>query len=225
MKKLLIVAAIAAALAVLHYYGLHDYLSVDALKARKAEFDGLYRANPLLVAGGFFFIYVVVTAISFPGAAIMTLAAGALFGLVIGAALVSFASTIGATLAFLASRHLFRDAVMSRFGDRLAAFSAGFERDGAFYLFSLRLIPVVPFFVINLLMGLTSIRTRTYYWVSQIGMILGTIVYVNAGTQLARVNTLKDVASPVLLASFAALGLFPWVARRIVGRLRRSPAT
>jgi uncharacterized membrane protein YdjX (TVP38/TMEM64 family) len=220
VKKLLIIAAIALALGAFWYFGLQDFLSIEALKARQEAFDATYRANPALVIGAFFLLYVTVTAVSFPGAAILTLAAGALFGLVIGTIIVSFASTIGATLAFLASRHLFRDAVQSRFGDRLGAFNAGIEKDGAFYLFSLRLIPVVPFFVINLLMGLTSIRTRTYYWVSQVGMILGTIVYVNAGTQLARITTLRDVASPVLLASFAALGLFPWVARWIVAQIR-----
>jgi uncharacterized membrane protein YdjX (TVP38/TMEM64 family) len=220
VKKLLIIAAIVLAIGAFRYFGLQDYLSIDALKAQQSAFNAIYQAHPLPVIGAFFLLYVTVTAVSFPGAAILTLAAGALFGLVMGTVIVSFASSIGATLAFLASRHLFRDAVQSRFGDRLGAFNAGIEKDGAFYLFSLRLIPVVPFFVINLLMGLTAIRTRTYYWVSQVGMFLGTVVYVNAGTQLARINTLSDVASPALIASFVALGLFPWVARWIVALFR-----
>jgi uncharacterized membrane protein YdjX (TVP38/TMEM64 family) len=184
--------------------------------------DALYAARPLAVIFGYFLIYVAVTALSIPGAAIMTLAGGALFGVLAGTLIVSFASTIGATLAFLASRYLFRDWVQTRFGDRLSGVNEGVARDGAFYLFSLRLVPVFPFFAVNLLMGLTPIRTWTYYWVSQIGMLLGTIVYVNAGTQLASIQSLRDIASPVLLASFAALGLLPWAGKAIMRLLRRN---
>jgi pyruvate/2-oxoglutarate dehydrogenase complex dihydrolipoamide dehydrogenase (E3) component len=151
----------------------------------------------------------------------MTLAGGAIFGLGLGLLIVSFASTIGATLAFLTSRYLLRDWVQGKFGARLAAINAGMERDGAFYLFSLRLVPVFPFFVVNLLMGLTPIRTLTYFWVSQIGMLLGTAVYVNAGTQLAGISSLRDVASPGLLVSFAALGLLPWIGKAVMGALKR----
>jgi pyruvate/2-oxoglutarate dehydrogenase complex dihydrolipoamide dehydrogenase (E3) component/uncharacterized membrane protein YdjX (TVP38/TMEM64 family) len=164
---------------------------------------------------------VVSTAFSLPGAALLTLLGGALFGLVTGLIVVSFASTIGATFAFLGSRFFLRDWVQAKFGDRLKAINDGVAKDGAFYLFSLRLIPVVPFFAINLAMGLTPIKTRTYYWVSQLGMFLGTLVYVNAGTQLAQIESLGDIASPGLLASFAALGLFPWIARGIMNLIKR----
>ena len=168
------------------------------------------------MAGAYFLIYVAVTALSLPGAAVMTLAGGALFGLGIGTLLVSFASSIGATLAFLVSRFLLRDWVQARYGERLGAINPGMEKDGAFYLFTLRLVPVFPFFIINLLMGLTPIRTRTFYWVSQVGMLAGTLVYVNAGTQLARLDSLSGILSPGLLASFALLGVFPLLAKRLV---------
>ncbi|MFN5784315.1 MAG: TVP38/TMEM64 family protein, partial [Novosphingobium sp.] len=183
--------------------------------------DATYRAHPVLVIAGFFLLYVVLTALSVPGAAILTLAAGAIFGLGTGFVIVSFASTIGATLAFLASRYLFHDAVQARFGATLRPINEGIARDGAFYLFSLRLVPAFPFFAVNLLMGLTPIRVWTYYWVSQVGMVLGTLVYVNAGTQLARIESLKDIASPALLGSFVALGLLPWVGKWIMAALRR----
>jgi pyruvate/2-oxoglutarate dehydrogenase complex dihydrolipoamide dehydrogenase (E3) component/uncharacterized membrane protein YdjX (TVP38/TMEM64 family) len=164
---------------------------------------------------------VVVTALSLPGAAVMTVAAGALFGLLQGTLLVSFASTIGATLAFLVSRYLLRDAVQQRFGSRLAAINRGIERDGAFYLFTLRLVPAFPFFLINLLMGLTPIKAWTFYWVSQIGMLAGTLVYVNAGTQIAQLESLSGILSPDLLISFALLGLFPLLAKKVTGLIQR----
>lgn len=221
MKKILIALSIIALAIVLYRFGLADYLSLDALKARQSEFAGFYADNPLLVIGAFFLIYVISTALSLPGAAILTLAAGALFGLVTGTIVASFASTIGATLSFLGSRFLLRDWVQARFGDRLRAINEGIAKDGAFYLLSLRLIPAVPFFVINLAMGLTPIRTVTYVWVSQVGMLLGTLVYVNAGTQLAQIDSLGDIVAPGLLGSFVALGLFPWVARWLMGLLKR----
>jgi uncharacterized membrane protein YdjX (TVP38/TMEM64 family) len=219
MKKIIIVALLAVGLFAFWQSGLGDQLTLANLKARQAEFDTLFRAHPVAVLGGFFLIYVAVTALSLPGAAIMTLAAGALFGLVTGTILVSFASTIGATFAFLASRYLLRDTIKKRFGDRLHAIDEGIARDGAFYLLTLRLVPLFPFFLINLLMGLTPIRTWTYYWVSQIGMLLGTLVYVNAGTQLATIKEMGDIASPLLLGSFVALGILPWVARWLVKQL------
>ncbi|MBU7579741.1 MAG: FAD-dependent oxidoreductase, partial [Porphyrobacter sp.] len=163
----------------------------------------------------------IAAAASFPGAAVLTLAAGALFGVVTGTVIVSFASTIGATLAFLSSRHVLRDSVEARFGERLKAINAGLERDGAFYLFSLRMIPVFPFFMVNLVMGLTRIRTLTYMWVSQIGMLLGTVVYVNAGTQLAQIDSLSGIASPAVLGSFVALGIVPWIAKGVIGAIKR----
>lgn len=221
MKRLALAALFALALIAWFQLGLGQYLTLDFLKAQQAGIGAFYQANPLLVIGLYFAIYVALTALSVPGAAIMTLAAGALFGVVTGTLIVSFASTIGATLAFLSSRFLLRDAVQSRFGERLKAINEGVERDGAFYLFSLRLVPAFPFFVVNLVMGLTPIRTWTYYWVSQVGMLLGTVVYVNAGTQLAGIESLSDIASPALLGSFAALGLLPWAAKWIMAVLRR----
>ncbi len=218
-KRILIAVVLVTGIAAFFHYDLGSQLTLANLKARRAEFDALYAAKPLIVLGSFFFIYVAVTGLSLPGAVIMTLAAGALFGLVAGTILVSFASTIGATLAFLASRYLFRDLITQRFGSRLKAFDEGVARDGAFYLLTLRLVPLFPFFLINLLMGLTTISVWTYYWVSQLGMILGTLVYVNAGTQLAQIDSLSGIASPVLLASFAALGALPWIARWIVRKL------
>jgi uncharacterized membrane protein YdjX (TVP38/TMEM64 family) len=218
-KRALISLILIAGIAAFFYSDLGSQLTLANLKARRAEFDALYATRPMLVLGAFCLIYVAVTGLSLPGAVIMTLAAGALFGLVRGTILVSFASTIGATLAFLASRYLFRDLITLRFGSRLTSFDEGIARDGAFYLLTLRLVPLFPFFLINLLMGLTTIRVWTYYWVSQLGMILGTIVYVNAGTQLAQVDSLSGIASPYLIASFAVLGLLPWIARWIVRKL------
>jgi dihydrolipoamide dehydrogenase len=168
----------------------------------------------------FFVVYVAVTALSLPGAALMTLVAGAIFGLLWGTVIVSFASSIGATLAFLASRFLFRDAIQRRFGDKLRAINQGIEKEGAFYLFTLRLVPAFPFFVINLVMGLTPIPTRTFYWVSQVGMLLGTIVYVNAGTQIGQIESLRGILSPTLLISFALLGVFPLIAKKIVDAIK-----
>ncbi len=224
MPRLLIITLFAVAIAAFFLFDLGQYLTLDALKAQQAAIAEGYAANPLLVIALFFLVYIAVTALSLPGAAIMTLAAGAIFGLVTGTIIVSFASSIGATLAFLASRTVLHDWVQAKFGDRLKAINEGVERDGAFYLFSLRLVPVFPFFLVNLLMGLTPIRTATYYWVSQVGMLLGTIVYVNAGTQLARIDNLSDIASPALLLSFAALGLLPWVGRGIMNALKRRRA-
>jgi pyruvate/2-oxoglutarate dehydrogenase complex dihydrolipoamide dehydrogenase (E3) component/uncharacterized membrane protein YdjX (TVP38/TMEM64 family) len=221
VKKLLLLGLIGLGIVLAFRFGLADALTLDALKASQADFTARYAADPLPVLGAFFLLYVAVTGLSLPGAAILTLAAGALFGLVAGTILVSFASTIGATLALLASRYLFRDAVQSRFGERLRAIDAGMARDGPFYLFTLRLVPVFPFFLVNLLMGLTNIPARSFAWVSQVGMLAGTIVYVNAGTELAKIDSLSGILSPGLIGSFLLLGLFPWIARWIIGTLRR----
>jgi pyruvate/2-oxoglutarate dehydrogenase complex dihydrolipoamide dehydrogenase (E3) component/uncharacterized membrane protein YdjX (TVP38/TMEM64 family) len=200
---------------------LGRFLSFEQLKASQAGFAQLHAEQPLTVAVVYFLIYVLATALSFPGATIITLAGGAVFGLWQGLLIVSFASTIGATLAFLASRFVLRDWVEARFGQRLADINAGVNREGEFYLFSLRLIPVVPFFLINLLMGLTCMKVWTYYWVSQLGMLAGTAVYVNAGTQLAQLDSVKGILSPALLGSFVLLGLFPLIARRVLAALQQ----
>lgn len=219
-SKLLIAVLALAAVAAYVGFDLGQYLSLDALKRSQAAFAALYEERPLFVIGGFFVAYVVLTALSFPGAAVMTLAGGAVFGLVAGTLIVSVASTLGATLAFLAARHLLRDAVQRRFATRLAEIDRGIAKDGAFYLFTLRLVPLVPFVVINLAMGLTRMRTWTFAWVSQLGMLAGTLVYVNAGTQLGRIDSLRGILSPDLIGSFVLLGLFPWIARRIVELVR-----
>lgn len=221
MKKLLILASLAVIAGAFFMLDLHQWLTLEGLKSGLGQFEQWRSQFPLLMAGGFFLLYVVVTALSLPGAAVMTLAAGALFGLWQGLLLVSFASTIGATLAFLVSRYLLRDAVQQRFGSRLAAINRGIERDGAFYLFTLRLVPAFPFFLINLLMGLTPIKAWTFYWVSQIGMLAGTLVYVNAGTQIAQLESLSGILSPDLLISFALLGLFPLLAKKVIGLIQR----
>jgi pyruvate/2-oxoglutarate dehydrogenase complex dihydrolipoamide dehydrogenase (E3) component/uncharacterized membrane protein YdjX (TVP38/TMEM64 family) len=215
-QKTLLLLLIAVAVTAFFLFPVEQYLSLDALKTRQAALEAYQRSHPWQMALGFFVIYVIVTGLSLPGAAIMTLAGGAIFGLLWGTVIVSFASTIGATLAFLVSRFLLRALVQERFGERLKAINAGVAKDGKFYLFTLRLVPAFPFFVINLAMGLTPIRTWTYYWVSQVGMIPGTIVYVNAGTQLAAIETLAGILSPGLIASFTLLGLFPLIARKIV---------
>ncbi|MEM8725624.1 MAG: FAD-dependent oxidoreductase [Pseudomonadota bacterium] len=221
MKKILIIAALAAIVAAYFYFDLGTYLSIDGIKQVAADAAEIYEENQFLVLAVFFLIYVAVTAASLPGAAIMTLAAGALFGLVTGTILVSFASTLGATLAFLASRYVLRDTIEARFGDRLKSINEGLERDGAFYLFTLRMIPAVPFFVINLVFGLTRIKTWTFAWVSQIGMFLGTIAFVNAGTQLAQIESTSGLLSPMLFGSFVALALVPWIAKGIIGAIKR----
>ena len=219
-SKTLLLLLIATGVAVFFIFDLQQYLTLDALKSKQAVFES-YRINnygfTVLIYG---IVYVVVTGLSLPGATVLTLAGGAIFGLFWGTVIVSFASTIGATLAFLAARFLFRDAVKSRFGSRLQEIDEGINRDGAFYLFTLRLIPVFPFFIINLVMGLTALKTRTFYWVSQVGMLAGTIVYVNAGTQLAKIESLSGILSPGLLGSFVLLGLFPLLAQRIVQALK-----
>ena len=220
-KKLILLVLLVVAIFAYFYFGLNEYLTLAEFKARQAGLSESYTANPLPFLAGFFLIYVVSTALSLPGAAILTLAAGALFGLVTGTILVSFASTIGATLAFLSSRFVLRDWVQLKFGDRLKGLNEGLERDGAFYLFTLRLLPIFPFFVVNLLMGLTKIRTATYYWVSQIGMLAGTIVYVNAGTQLAQIESTAGLVTPALIGSFAALAIFPWIAKAIISAMKR----
>ncbi|MBX2886613.1 MAG: FAD-dependent oxidoreductase [Granulosicoccus sp.] len=199
---------------------LGQYLSFDYLKAKQVELNTLYQNNPVSTLLIFFLLYIVMVALSLPGAAILTLAAGAIFGLFVGTILVSFASSIGATLAFLASRFFFRDFVEQKFGDNLNSFMTNFNKDGPFYLFTVRLVPLFPFFMVNLAMGLTRIKTSTYYWVSQLGMLAGTIVFINAGTQLATLESLSGILSPRILLSFALLGLFPLIAKKILDLIK-----
>ncbi|GAA5127095.1 FAD-dependent oxidoreductase [Alloalcanivorax gelatiniphagus] len=221
IKKMTLLLVIVALVAGYFFFDVGQYLSLDYLKQQQGAFQTLASEHPVAVLGGFFALYVLVTALSLPGAAIMTLAAGALFGFWVALLLVSFASSLGATLAFLAARFLFKDAVQERFGERLKKINAGVEKDGAFYLFTLRLIPAFPFFVINLLMALTPLKTWTFYWVSQVGMLAGTAVYVNAGTQLGELSSLSGLLSPGLLGAFVLLGLFPWLAKAALALVQR----
>jgi pyruvate/2-oxoglutarate dehydrogenase complex dihydrolipoamide dehydrogenase (E3) component/uncharacterized membrane protein YdjX (TVP38/TMEM64 family) len=221
LRQSLLLLLLALAIGAFVALDLGRYLSFEQLKASQASFDQLYAQQPLMVAAVYFGVYVLATALSIPGAVIITLGGGAVFGLWQGLLLVSFASTLGATLAFLASRFVLREWVEARFGQRLADINAGVDKEGAFYLFTLRLIPVVPFFLINLLMGLTRMKTWTYYWVSQLGMLAGTAVYVNAGTQLAQLDSVRGILSPALLGSFVLLGIFPLIARCIVAAVQK----
>jgi len=200
-------------------FDLGQYLNLEYLKSKHTDLTAWRDSSPIQAALILFSLYVLVTAVSLPGAAVMTLAVGAIFGLFWGTVLVSFASTLGATLAFLIARFVLSDAVQERFGDRLGALNKGIEKDGVFYLFGLRLVPIFPFFVINLVMALTPIRTWTFAWVSQVGMLVGTVVYVNAGTQLAKIDSISGILSPGLLLSFVLLGLFPLVAKKILGAI------
>ena len=221
IKKLLLLLIAAAGIGMFFHFNLHQLLTLDGLKGSMDQFNQYKAQSPLLVIGGFFLLYVVVTALSLPGAAILTLAAGALFGLIEGLLVASFASTIGATLAFLVSRYLLRDTIKKRFPERLTAIDKGVDKEGAFYLFTLRLVPVFPFFLINLLMGLTAIKSWTFYWVSQIGMLAGTFVFVNAGTQLAQIERLSGILSLDLILSFALLGVFPLIAKAILNVFKK----
>ncbi|TAL97449.1 MAG: pyridine nucleotide-disulfide oxidoreductase [Rhodanobacter sp.] len=214
----LVVIGLLGAVVAFFALGLQHQLSLEALKARQHALDAWRQAHPLVLAGGFFLVYVAVTALSLPAATLLTLAGGAVFGLLEGTVLVSFASAIGATLAMLASRFVLRDTVQERFGKRLSTINEGMQREGAFYLFTLRLVPVIPFFVVNLVMGLTTLPARTFYWVSQLGMLAATVVFVNAGTQLAGLHSLSGILSPRIIGSFALLGVFPLLARWIVAR-------
>ena len=218
--KLLLLVALVLVATAFFALGGHRYLTFDYIKSQQAAIQEYYRSQPWQTAAGFFFIYVAVTAVSLPGAAIMTLVAGAIFGLLWGTVLVSFASSIGATLAMLVARFLLRDWVQQKFAKQLRAINQGVEREGGFYLFTLRLIPAVPFFVINVVMGLAPIGVWRFYWVSQIGMLAGTLVFVNAGTQLAAIPSPAGILSPGLIGAFLLLGIFPLIAKRFVDAVK-----
>ncbi len=221
LKKIIIfIAVVAGAAAIYNYFDIGQYLNFAELKRRQAEIQFYYQSNKRAMMAGYFALYVFATAISIPGAVILTLAGGAIFGFLPAVILISFASSIGATLAFLVARYLFRDAVQSRFAAKLKTINDGIKKDGGFYLFTLRLIPIFPFFMINLVFGLTPMRARTFYGVSQLGMLAGTAVYVNAGTQLARLESISGIMSPGILLSFALLGIFPWMTKKIVSFTR-----
>lgn len=223
LTKIGVLLVIVAVFAVL-YINFSEYLSLEYVKSKQAEFKEYYEANRLLVLSGYFVFYVVATAISLPGALILTLLAGALFGVVTGVILVSFASSLGATLAFLAARFILGDSLQKKYADSLKKMNDGIEREGAFYLFTLRLIPLFPFFLINLLMGLTRIRVWTYYWVTQVGAFAGTVVYVYAGTTLSEIDSLGGILSLELALAFAAIGILPLLSKKLIEFLRRRRA-
>jgi uncharacterized membrane protein YdjX (TVP38/TMEM64 family) len=225
LQKLLVVAAIGVIVFTAYKLGLHEKLSLDYLKSSQSQLATEYANNPALVLGIFAAVYILATALSLPGAAVLTLGAGGLFGFWVGTILVSFASTIGATLACLGSRFLFRDWVQSKFGAQIQPINKGIAEEGAFYLFTLRLIPIFPFFMINLIIGVTPMRISTFFWVSQIGMLAGTMVYVNAGKELSKIDSLGGILSPNLILSFVILGLFPIAMKKIVTKIQARRAT
>lgn len=219
-KKYIILMIIALLVGSYFVFDLGQYLTLDYLKSQREIFQDYYAEHQGLTIGLYFVFYILVTALSLPGAVIMSLAGGAIFGALAGTVIVSFASTIGATLAFLVSRYILRDTIQNRFGDKLQAVNEGVRKEGVFYLFTLRLIPLFPFFMINLVMGLTPIRTVQFFVVSQIGMLPGTFVYLNAGSQLAAIDSLSGILSPNLIFSFALLGLFPLIGKKIIDILK-----
>ncbi len=214
--RLYLLIVIALLIGIFFYFDLQQLLTLESLKSQQKTIISFRNEYPVMATAIYVLLYIAITGLSLPGATILTIAGGAIFGLLWGTLIVSFASSIGATLAFLAARFLFRDAVYAKYGSQLQEIDKGVARDGAFYLFTLRLVPLIPFFVINLVMGLTVIKTTTFYWVSQAGMLAGTLVYVNAGTQLAKIESLSGILSPALVGSFALLGVFPILAKKIV---------
>ena len=220
-SKLGLLIALVLAIAAIIWWLPENFLTLDNLKARQSDIEQFRQSNPLISVLIYCGIYVLFTALSIPGAAILTLAGGAIFGLFYGTIWVSISSTIGATLAFLLSRYFFKDAVKQKFGDKITTIEENFKKDGAFYLFSLRLVPVFPFFVINILMGMTPIKTAAYAMVSWAGMLPATIVYVNAGTQLSKLESLSGILSPPIIFSFVLLAAFPFIARKLLSILRK----
>ncbi|BBL88382.1 TVP38/TMEM64 family protein [Vibrio rotiferianus] len=220
MNKKLILGLILLATIIFLGVNFGQYLTLENAKAQQEALNAFISQNFVFAAATYFFAYIAITAFSIPGAAVVTLLGAALFGFWTSLLLVSFASTIGATIAFLSSRYLMREWVQGKFGNKLGAINEGVEKDGSFYLFSLRLIPVFPFFLINLLMGLTPMTIARFYLTSQVGMLPGTAVYLNAGTQLATIDSLSGIVSPTVLASFALLGLFPIIAKWVMSKIR-----
>lgn len=220
MKKKIIVAVVLIGLFAVLYRYAADYLSLEGVKDLQAQFGEVYEKYPVLLPIAYLFVYVAVTALSLPGAAILTLAAGSLFGLTIGTLIVSFASSIGATCAFLVARYLVGETLQSKYGDKLHKVNEGVRKEGAFYLFAMRLVPAFPFFLVNILFALTTIRAIQFYWVSQLGMFAGTVVYVNAGSQLAQIESLSGLLSKEIILSFVVLGLLPIAAKKIIALTR-----
>ncbi len=221
LKRLAVVGLIVAAVLAFWLLDLGQYFSLAYVKQSQARFQAYYASHPAVMLGGYFVIYILVTAFSLPGATVMTLLGGALFGFWWTLLVVSFASSIGATAACFFARFVLGNWVQQKFGDKLGPINRGVEREGAFYLFTLRLVPLFPFFVINLVMGLTKMPLRTFYWVSQVGMLAGTAVFVNAGKELGQIGSLGGILSPGLIISFVILGVFPLVVKKGLAWYRR----
>ena len=219
-KKVLLIGVIALLFVAFFAFDLQQYFSLDFIKSKQQAFNAYYQQNTVLTLVMFFVVYVIMAALSLPGAAIMTVLAGALFGLIPGVIVVSLASTIGATLAFLVARYLFRDTLQARYADKLQVINDGVEKEGPLYLFAMRLVPLFPFFLVNILMGFTQIKTTTFAWVSQLGMLAGTAVFVYAGTQLAQIDSLSSILSPGLIIAFGLLGVFPVIAKKVMSKIR-----
>lgn len=220
-KKIILIAIVATLIGLFFAFGLNQYFNFEFLKAQKDNFNTMYQQNPWLMMGGFFFTYVLFTSLSLPAAGILTLASGALFGFARGIFLVSFASAIGATIAFLIIRYLFREEFQKRFGDKLGVVNKGIEQDGWLYLFSIRMVPVFPFFIVNALMALTPIKASTFYWSSQLGMLIISSIFVNAGTQLASLTSPADILKPQIILSLVLVAIFPIIAKFIFGKLKK----
>lgn len=219
--RIALLAGFALFIVAFFAFDLGRFFSLDYVKQQQSAFEEYYQNNPVTTIAIYMVVYIVNAAASLPTAAVLTLLGGALFGTVTGTIIVSFASTIGATLAFLASRFILRDWVQEKFSNYLTKVNKGIEDEGAFYLFTVRMIPAVPFFVVNLVMGLTPMKAATFFFVSQIGMLAGTAVYVNAGTQLAQIDSFKGILSPKLILSFVLLALFPLIAKKIMGMVKK----
>jgi len=220
LKKTVILIIIAVLIIAVKVFHLDQYLTLSYLKGSLDKFKTLYENHRVMVIAGYFVVYVLTTSLSLPGASPLGIAGGALFGFWTATIVVSFASTIGATLSCSISRFLLRDWIQNKFGDKIAKVNEGIEKEGAFYLFSLRLIPVFPFWMINLVMGLTKMPLPKFYWVSQIGMLPGTMVFVNAGKELGKIDSLKGILSPGLIISFALIGIFPIVIKKLLALYR-----
>ena len=221
-KKFILIGIVAILIAAFFFFGLHNHFNLQTLQDKRGDLISLYKQNPILIGGGFFLVYVAFAALSLPAAAILTLGAGAVFGFWTGLIIVSFASTIGATLAFLIARYILRESMESKFSSQLEKINAGVEKDGWLYCFSARLIPAFPFFVVNIVMALTKLKTLTFYWSSQLGMLAGTAVFVNAGTQVSSINEIGDILSAKIIGSFVLLAIFPIVAKFIMSKIRKS---
>lgn len=215
LKKWIFIFTFLLIIFLFYKFNLNNYFTLEYIKSNQQDFFNYKNTHPIKTALIYFMIYIIITSLSLPGAAILTILGGAIFGLLWGVILVSFASSLGASFAFLASRYLFKETVQHKFSTRLNIINEHIKKEGAFYLFSIRLVPLFPFFIVNLIMGITSIRLFTYYWVSQLGMLPATIIYVNAGMQLAKIDSLGGILSPMLIFSFVLLGLFPLITKKL----------